>query len=89
MNAVVFIFRLACEFLGYFGISMGYCPVRHRGLLGVLQACGLGCGDGQRTQEHALTPSEARATALAVVGMFNVAMVYHRRRLVLELAKGR
>ena len=69
MNAVVFRFRLASVFLVYFGISMVYCPVCHRGLLGVFQACGLGCWDGQRTQEHALTPSDARDTALAVEGM--------------------
>ena len=60
---------------------MVYCPVRHRGLLGVLQACGLGCGDGQRTQEHALTPSDARVTALTVEGMSKVAMVYPKSRL--------
>ena len=59
MNAVILRFYGAREFLGYFGISMVYCPVRHRGLLEVAQACGLGSGDGQRTQEHALTPSDA------------------------------
>ena len=46
-----------------------------RELLGVIQACRLGCWDGQRAQEHALSPSDARDRALAVRGMPKLAMI--------------
>ncbi len=59
MNAVDIRFLGMGVFFVYFGISMVYCPARHLELSGVAQSCGLGCGDGQRAQEHALTPSDA------------------------------
>ena len=64
-------------FLVYFGISMVYCPARHLELLGVPRVRGLGCGDGQRAQERALTPSDAGDRALAVRGIPQMTLVYH------------
>ncbi len=76
MNAVVFIFGVAGLFFRIFGITLISPAKRHRECLGVLLACRLVDGDGPCTQDHVLTPSEAREPSLLVQGMPQMALGY-------------